>query len=315
MDILLHTGAHRTGTTSFQHYLRANRDALLADGTALWEPETLRPNMFSGLFQKERMQNGRNLQRRAMGRVKMHATQARRAGAERLVISEENMIGAPRACLRAGVMYPGVGERLARLGTAFEGRIARVVLTIRSQELWWGSVMSYAIGRGHPVPPPERRAQIAAHPRTWRDVITDMACALPGAELIVVPFERVAGQADVLYTALTDRAAPGIGAGVWLNRAPDLARLHREMDEAGLPREALGATHDGRWTPFTPAEAAMLREAYADDMMWLTAGADGLATLTEETTRDRAGPSLPGEVLTKGHEHERRPKADMARSG
>lgn len=318
MDIFLHTGAHRTGTTSFQHYLRANRATLLADQTTFWEPDFLRPNMLAGLFTKERTLNGRNLQRRAMGRVRLHATHAHRAGAKRLLISEENMIGAPRACLRAGLMYPGVGERLSRLATALDGRVRRVVLTIRAQDLWWSSVMAYAVGQGHVVPNADHRAAIAFHPRGWRDVITDMACALPGAEIIVAPFEQIAGRANRLFELATDRSAPASAADVWLNRSPDLPKLEARLGAVDMTLAALGAggqNREGRWNPFTTEQVAALRETYADDMMWLTAGADGLARLTEETPRDRAGHSLPGGVLIKGHEHERRSKGHMAHTG
>ncbi|MEQ6247338.1 hypothetical protein ABMC89_00460 [Sulfitobacter sp. HNIBRBA3233] len=312
MDIILHVGAHRTGTTSFQHYLRHNRDRLLADRTVIWEPSLLRRGMFDGLFPRERVLNGRNLQRRAMGRVRLHAVQALRAGADRLVISEENIIGAPRACLRATTLYPAAGERLARLGMALEGRVRRVVIGVRSQDLWWASVAAYAVGKGHAVPHPARRADIAQNPRSWRDVITDMACALPGAEIVVAPFERMAGRSDRLLEIATGRPAPTEAADVWLNRSPDRRGLADRLEQAAMPGDDLW---QGRWQPFDAAQVSALREAYADDMMWLTAGADGLARLTEETPRDRAGRSLPDGTWIKGHHDDRHPQGYMAHTG
>ncbi|MCX7564822.1 hypothetical protein OS189_00515 [Sulfitobacter sp. F26169L] len=307
MDIILHVGAHRTGSTSFQHYLRGNRAVLMADGTALWEPYMLRKGLFTGLFAKPRMMNGRNLQRRAMGRIRMQAAQAMRAGAARLLVSEENMIGAPRACLRSATLYPAIGERMARLDAAFEGRINRVVMSIRAQDLWWSSVAAYGVGRGHTVPDAGRIAGIADSARTWRNVITDMACALPQVKIKVLPFEQFAGQSDKILAAATNSAAPRNHAQSWLNRSPDAAMLRKKMAENGVPASALPAhlvQGEGRWNPFSQTQAAALREAYADDMMWLTAGADGLATLTEDHSRERAGFSLPAGVLTKGQTHD-----------
>jgi hypothetical protein len=307
MDIILHVGAHRAGSTSFQHYLRGNRARLMADGTALWEPNLLRKGVMDGLFATPRMLNGRNLQRRAMGRVRLHAAQAERAGAQRLLISEENMIGAPRACLRAAMLYPAIGERMARLDAAFAGRVTRVVMCIRAQDLWWSSVAAYSVGRGHDMPDAMRLDALADSPRTWRDVITDMACALPDVEIKVLPFEQFAGQADKVLAQATERPAPQQHAGGWLNRSPDVVMLRDRMAEYGTPVSALPAhmaTGEGRWNPFNTAQAAQLREAYADDLMWLAAGADGLATLTEDPSRTRAGPSLPAR-LTKGQSHDR----------
>ena len=307
MDIILHVGCHRTGSTSFQHYVRGNRAHLMAQGTALWEPHKLRRGVFDGLFAKPRMRNGRNLQRRAMGRVRLHAAQARRAGAQRLLVTEENMIGAPRACLRAATLYPAIGERMARLDAAFEGTIARVVMVIRSQELWWSSIAAYGVGRGHPMPDAARLAALADAPRTWRDVITDMACALPDTQIKVLPFEQFAGRSEKVLEEATDYPAPLTHAESWLNRSPNLEMLRDKMAEIGMPEGDLPdhlARGEGRWNPFTPAQSATLREAYADDMMWLTAGADGLATLTEDRSRTRAGPSLPAGALTKGQSND-----------
>ena len=60
----------------------------------------------------------------------------------------------------------------------------------------------------------------------------------------------------------------------------------------------------GNWHPFSDAQAAALRETYADDLFWLTAGADGLATLTETSTAPRAGTSWPDGDRRKGHHHD-----------
>jgi hypothetical protein len=280
----------------------------MADGTALWEPNMLRKGLFDGLFAAPRMVNGRDLQRRAMGRVRLHAAQAIRAGAERLLVSEENMIGAPRACLRAATLYPAIGERMARLDAAFQGGITRVVLCIRAQDLWWSSVAAYGVGRGHELPQEGRLQALASAPRTWRDVITDLSCALPRAQISILPFEQFAGQADKVLAQATGRPAPQAHAGSWLNRSPDVVMLRERMAQNGVPAAALPAHmqgEEGRWNPFTPAQAAALREAYADDMMWLAAGADGLATLTEDPSRTRAGQSLPVGAHTKGHPHDR----------
>jgi hypothetical protein len=267
----------------------------------------LRKGMFDGLFAAPRVQGGRNLQRRAMVRVRLHAAQARRAGAQQLLVNEENMIGAPRACLRAATLYPAIGERMARLDAAFEGAITRVVMVIRAQDLWWSSVAAYGVGRGHAMPDASWIAAIADAPRTWRDVITDMACALPDTQIKVLPFEHFAGQADKVLHAATDQPAPSMHAESWLNRSPTLDMLRDKMAENGIPASELPAhlsSGEGRWNPFSPEQSAALREAYADDIMWLTAGADGLATLTEDPSRTRAGPSLPTGALTKGQSND-----------
>jgi len=50
--------------------------------------------------------------------------------------------------------------------------------------------------------------------------------------------------------------------------------------------------------------AAALREAYADDLMWLAAGADGLAWLMDDPNKKPAGQTLPRPELTRGRRNE-----------
>ncbi|AXI48951.1 hypothetical protein C1J03_16525 [Sulfitobacter sp. SK012] len=319
MDIILHVGAHRTGTTSFQHYLQSNAAVLSEDATGYWGPLRTRKGLFSGLFPGVAGASGRNLQRRAEGRVKMHLTLAEQAGVDRLIVSDENMIGSPRHCLRDGLLYPAVGDRMARISSAFGGRISRIVLSLRAQDLWWASTSAYAVYRGHSVPTARHCERIAHTRRGWRDVITDIACAAPEAEIRVLPFEHHVGRPDLLFAAATDRPAPTTHADGWLNRSPDLAAMRtaikqQDRDASELPEG------DGRWQPFAPAHTAAMRETYQDDMMWLSAGADGLATLTQDPTRSRTGKSQPAGDIRQGHSNDQghssipRPR-HVARSG
>ena len=45
---------------------------------------------------------------------------------------------------------------------------------------------------------------------------------------------------------------------------------------------------------------ARLREAYQDDLFWLASGADGLARLVTEKTRDQTGTTPQRDSLTRG---------------
>ena len=125
---------------------------------------------------------------------------------------------------------------MARLDAAFEGAIARVVMVIRSQDLWWSSVAAYGVGRGHPMPDASRIAALADAPRTWRDVITDMACALPDTQIKVLPFEQFAGRSDKVLEEATGRPAPLTHAESWLIRSPNLEILRAARSSGAGPR-------------------------------------------------------------------------------
>ena len=247
------------------------------------------------------------------GKVALQLAKTASGGAARLLVTDENMIGSSRHCVRTGLLFPAVGERMARYAAAFDGRISRIVLSIRAPEMWWSSAAAYAVSRGHVVPTPQKIDRIAEMQRSWRDVIVDLACAVPEAKLVVAPFEEHAARPDILLAQATGRDAPRDTNAHWLNRAPDLPALRQLLAERGQNPDLL-PDQPGRWQPFTEAQAAGMRETYADDLFWLAAGADGLATLTENPTRKRAGQSQPAGDMREGQHYDLRQR-HLAQSG
>lgn len=299
MDVILHIGAHRCATTTFQHYLRMNTERLTQARTGFWGPRRTRAGLFSGLVPGPRAATGRDPHRRAIGRVQMNLARSAQAGAARLVVSDENMMGSVRENLRVGGLYCGVGERVARYAAAFDGYLTDIALNIRALDGYWASALAYGVTRGAGVPNRAALSRIVGQARSWRDVVTDVACAAPGVRINVLPFETFAGQPETQLGLMTGQTAPKDHARECLNAAPRLPELR-----AWLGDKAELSGGDGRWNPFYPSEAAALREAYADDLMWLFAGADGLARLARDPQREQAGPNLPRQDMTRGRRYD-----------
>lgn len=308
MDVTLHLGAHRTATTSFQHYLRENEQALQLAGIAVWDPRRTRSGLLTGVMPVPGARSPEAQLKRARGRIAINLKQAEARGFRHVVISDENMIGAPRRNLRDGRLYADIGQRMARFAEAFDGRITRVSFSIRGQDSYWSSALAFAVGRGHRMPGTAELARLATAPRGWRDVLTDLACALPGVEIQVLPYEIFGGLPEARLQRMTQEAGlPRRYAREWMHRAPGLNQLRKILSDRGGDAARLPGG-DGRWHPFDQDQACALREAYADDLFWLRAGADGLATLTEETKPAKAG-TRPRAGLTKrgqGHGIEER---------
>ena len=153
MEIVFHLGAHRTGSTTFQSYMHDNIRVLEDGGIAYWGPKTTRKGLFRGLIPTDPANEGRTAtQERAEARVARHLEEAAKSGTAAILVSEENMIGSVRGCVRAGALYPDVGARLACYARAFDGDVTRIALAIRSQDRFWASALAFAAGRGHPVP-------------------------------------------------------------------------------------------------------------------------------------------------------------------
>ncbi len=72
MELILHIGAHRTATTTFQHYMRGQSNDLSRTGISFWGPARTRTGLFHGMFpgggvaERER--------RRVVGRVALNVT-------------------------------------------------------------------------------------------------------------------------------------------------------------------------------------------------------------------------------------------------
>lgn len=295
MDVILHLGAHRTATTSFQHYMRANGAVFEADRLAFWGPVRTRNGLLHGVIPVPGRIRASQQLARAGGRIGLKVQKVKARGFQQLVISDENLIGTMRRNIRDMRIYPAAGERMARYHMAFGPRLTRVVLSIRGQESYWKSVLSYNLERIGCVPSEAELTHIATGPRSWRDVITDIACAMPGVEIVVLPHERFATRPEARLAAMTGRAGlTRRHAREMLNRSPTMPVLHAALEARGADARACGLntglnTERGHWNPFTDLQSGAMAEAYADDLYWLRAGADGLAILTEESQPETAG--------------------------
>ncbi|WP_373353498.1 hypothetical protein [Pseudoroseicyclus sp. CXY001] len=164
-----------------------------------------------------------------------------------------------RHCLRSRALYPAPGDWLGRLAPALEGRALRLGLAIRPLEDWWPSALAVLATRGAPMPDRQALMEIAIAPRGWREVVTEIAAAFPGAPLTIwsEAFAARPAAAAALLGVAEDPDAPAEPAPVH-NARPEGAAL------------------------FTEDEAGALAEQTETDLAWLRAGAGGLGRFVED---------------------------------
>lgn len=307
MDVILHIGAHECGVHRFGAYMRANVATFRASGVAFWGAEQLRQGLMAGLQPNDLPSLGRDRRQRAIGRVRLHLRKAEENGIARLWVGDPNLLGLARDNLTWQSLYPGAGIRLARYVGAFDGRVSDVVLGIRDPSAFWQRQLTRGLVRGAGLPSAALLERICLSQRSWRDVIADVACAVPQARLWVAPAEIFASQPDQLYKCLTATQAPG-------HKARAQAEINLDLDwlrAAGVLDLPGG---QGRWMPFDDDQRATLREVYADDLMWLQSGADGLAWLLDDPNKNSAGITRADIDVTEGRDDDER-KGQMARPG
>jgi hypothetical protein len=303
--VILHIGAHRTGTTTLQTYARAHSDDMASAGLGYWGPARLRKGALYGVAPRAILRDPAKAFQRSQGRIQMWLDRSAQRGVETLLVSEENILGHMRNNVAAETLYGTAGDRLARHMIAFDGRISKIIMSTRSLDSYWTSCMSFCIPRGMRVPNAKKMRRLAEQARNWRDVIADVASAVPGIPIEVRTFERSASRPDLVLNDLADGLQLPRARGIWRNPRPGVQDLlktplvHKE-------REFLvDTTHLDMWQPFSNTERANLRERYADDMFWLQSGADGLATLAtlaNEPINQKTGFNPHSENLTRGLE-------------
>ena len=319
VEVILHIGAQRSATTSFQAYLRCNSGPLSAQGIGFWGPHRTRRNgLFSDLVSALDGADGAAVDaavEETRARIAGYLVRLKNRGKSHLIVSDENILGNARGNVRQRALYPDASARLAMFSQLFDGVATKVVLTIRATETYWPSAAAFSVGRGGRVPSVGALRAMSVQPRGWRDVIADVAGAFPGLRLDIDRHEHFAGRPERRLAHMLDGAVPPPQhhARLWLNRAPGLAELRaaqirRGRDPARLPEG------NGRWQPFTAAQRKKMHEQYEDDLFWLRAGADGLAGFIEEDRPDQAETNPPGGILTRGQDDDRQ-DGDLARAG
>lgn len=300
MEVILHVGAHRTGTASLRAYLRRHAVALRAKNVGFWGPRRLKRAFGTGEILQDRCADTGWQLEKARAQLQVHLDQAERRGVKTLFISDPDLCGTVCGNLHQTSLYPRVVDRFERYFETFEGRLSAVVLSPRALDLYWCSAVSHGVAQGAPVPDRAALAQIAHGQRSWRNVISEIAASIGRADLRLLPIERFRGRPDAFLAASAGLDAPKQISGPQLNTAPTLPALRRILNDSGVRSDALPFGM-GKWNPFTNEEHAALREMHADDMLWMQAGADGLATMTQECREDSAELNPPRATKTKGH--------------
>jgi len=313
MDVILHPGCHRTASETLRAAMRQNPARLAEAGLVVWGPNLTRNRLFRGAAPDEisPLVNPRAQLRHAEHRVQECLRKATRRGARCVLISDPDLLGSVKTNLQDEELYPQAGARLRQYAKVFgRNQIKRVALSIRAQDTYWQSAIAQHVLEGGRIPGPRKLRAIVAAARSWRHVVSDIHAALPRAEIVVLPYESHQGEADMFlrYGARLDMDLEPFETQ--LHPAPDLQTLRQALQERGQDPDQL-PDEDGLWQPFSTEQATKLQELWADDLFWFAAGADGIATLTDEEMALEKG-KRPTAPAHRGHDNDEQERLDKA---
>jgi hypothetical protein len=293
MDLILHIGAHRTGSTAFEQSLSINAARLVKEGVTLWSPRDLRglagfadlPQMASAPMGDKDAAAGLAAARAVIARA-----MAGQPG-KTLVLSEENMLGSMGLNLRKRSLYPTARARLLAYAAALPQVPRRVGLGIRSYAGFWVSSYLYVLRRRALVHFDQIAAELANAPRGWREVVADVRHAFPESEICLWSAETLGTQVQDIACTLIDCRAEGmeklqgrVNAGLRMTDIPRIfAARTRAPDLNGAALDAaLADMPPMPYSAFTLAQAATMAARYAEDLHQFSQGRHGVRLLTPD---------------------------------
>ena len=269
-QIAVHLGAHRTGTTLLQAYMYQIWGRAKANDCVLISTAETRPDLLKHVFsQNTALLKLPDQGMSAQAKLKKRMDAAYTAG-QKLLLSEENLIGTMENNIRLGSLYPDIGLRLAALRPSFQ-HVDTFYISIRRLDEFWASCMSYLIAHDEPPPLPAQINALAASSRDWRHVIEDIKLAYPKARLVVREADYLPGNPKrQLIKALGWKFLNETkGLKKPSNRSKNADKLRALLIERGDVAGASRIVGDDRYNPFGRDQTADFHFRYKADLEWM----------------------------------------------
>lgn len=250
MDLTVHIGAHRTGSTLVAQAITASVEADPACGVAVWHPRYLRsiggwqavPRSVTATGAPASRAAGRVLATLS-DRLAEDAAALDAQGVRHLVISEENLVGTMRTNMTQSAFYPDVASRLRAYASVLPMVPARVALGVRDYGAVWSSAFHYIPQSGNEAPSRQAaRTALLDHDRGWPDVIESIYDVWPDTEVYVWQQEDLEDHAAMICAGLLDLPHDKV-----MVPSQRVNRLKSSTDRSPL---------------FTPDERALLTQRY-----------------------------------------------------
>jgi hypothetical protein len=200
LDLALHIGAHRTGSTMVAQSLAATIVAHPDCGVALWGPRRLRDIPGFQVATQRLDEDIKPIDKTAAigldqraSLIARDAAKERDRGIHTLILSEENFIGGMRNNFQTGVFYPDVAHRLASFDSLLPMSPLRVALGVREYGAVWTSAYHCRPQSGRAVPDIAlTRKTLIDNKRGWLEVANAVREVWPDADIMIWQQEHLA---------------------------------------------------------------------------------------------------------------------------
>lgn len=190
MKIALHLGAHKTGSTFIQDALDSARPMLAKHGVAYVPRAEFRTEVTRKIGLLLRRTPEDRAIKHAQGAGALAAMIEAASGADRLILSDENLIGNPSELVRTQKLYPTSEQRLAVLAPLLSGQDVEIFLAIRHHGQFARSLYGEALNVRLPrfIAPDEFRDGWEKSAPSWVPLVKAILTTFPSARLTVWNF-------------------------------------------------------------------------------------------------------------------------------
>ncbi len=208
MDLVLHIGAHRTGSTAFEQTIQRTIEQHPACGVAIWGPARLRAipgfSSVNKLTHAIGAQGSLEQLSEVAKRLADEWEEERARGTQTLILSEENILGKMSQNFRDGQFYSGVAQRLLTYANILPSPVTTVALGIRSYSAVWSSAYFYSEQRKRPLPPQQdARQALLDTDRGWYHVTRDIRRVFSDVPIVIWDQAKIATDLDTICAAVT----------------------------------------------------------------------------------------------------------------
>ncbi|MBV1868696.1 MAG: hypothetical protein KUG69_12450 [Marinosulfonomonas sp.] len=287
MELSLHLGAHRTGTSALQQACRNNAGRLADANIEVWDGDVMRapalerfPNIWPGDLSDANKKSVDG----AVSAMQDAIQQRIDGGRAQLLVTEENLLGSMPQNLLAQSLYPNAAKRMLAYSQLFPVPPARIFVCLRSYASYWASCYCYAALRNDLPDIKGSCDNLVQAPRGWLDVLTDLSAVFPDSRIVVwehrktadilkdvvaMIFGPVAQRMD-LPKNLKNRALNAVA----FEKAMHLHKNDPELSGSDLQDAvaALDKAGGASFQPFSGAQVNVLNARFAADLKKIAAG-------------------------------------------
>lgn len=281
MQTVLHLGAHKTATTFAQRVLWRSRDRLAEEGIAYLRLNDFREQVTRRIWRNDPRSPDEIAEAQAKARA--YIASATPAGAQRLILSDENLLGTPREIVSARALYPKAAARLEAIAEVIAPDI--IYLGLRNAADFGRSIYVEDLfyKESSYVSPAEFREGWLAQDHAWDPLITTIAEQFPESRIVLWDFDgrtrpvqqvlSLSGltSVDDLTRSVDRRASPSRAATEALIKVIEAEGKAAGIEQRPAIKKQFPPSRGDHYPLFDEDEIAAARRAHAAEMEALAA--------------------------------------------